>query len=80
MSLSSFSEAQATMLLPKTLVPKAGQISFRFTERIEGESNSRPLGTPQGHGCRGWVAPAGSCLVWIALARGQNKRLAVAAV
>ena len=44
LSLPSLSEAQAAALLSETLVPTQGQVSFRFTERNEGESNYRPFG------------------------------------
>lgn len=55
------------MLLSETLISVQGQVSFRFTERNERESNYRPLGPVTVHRC--WAAPAGSCLAWAALAR-----------
>lgn len=60
------------MLLSETLIRTRGQVSFRFTQRNEGESNYRPLGAAlRGHRC--WAAPAGSCLAWAALARGPER-------
>lgn len=59
------------MLLSETLISMQEQVSFRFTERNEGESYNRPLGPATVHRC--WAAPAGSCLAWVALTRGPER-------
>lgn len=59
------------MLLSETFISMQEQVSFRFTERNEGESDYRPLGPATVHRC--WAAPAGSCPAWAALARGPER-------